>query len=64
MCEHDKCSCKESRKAIQGTVNTDNRTCKFSEGSSNIHKDGSTKKEMDKIKEELKTLNTELTDIL
>ena len=58
MCEHDKFSCKESIKAIQGIVNTLETT---EHASSNIHKDDSTNKEMDEIKEELKTLNTELT---
>ena len=63
MCKDDSCSCKECRKRHPRHCKyfRDNRTCKFGEGCSYIHKDDSTKKEMDEIKEELKTLNTEIT---
>ena len=63
MIKDDSCSCKECRKCHprQCKYFRDNITCKFGKGCSNIHKDDSTKKEMDEIKEELKTLHTEIT---
>ena len=62
MCRDDSCSRKECRKRNLRHCKYfwDNRTCKFGEGYSYIHKDNATKNVMDKIKEELKTLNTEI----